>query len=142
MNLLVTMVGFIRILSDNHDLFCMKKILVIDDDNDFRKMLSAKLTKSGFAVVEAENGVEGIRRFTENEVDLVVTDIIMPEKEGMETILELKKIDPALKIIAVSGGGRSAPEDYLSVSEYFGAVKSFRKPFNLSEFVQTINNLI
>ncbi len=95
----------------------MKKILVIDDDNDFRRMLCAKLTKSGFAVVEAENGVEGIRRFTENEVDLVVTDIIMPEKEGMETILELKKIDPALKIISVSGGGRSAPEDYLSVSE-------------------------
>ena len=131
-----------RILIDDHDLLYMKKILVIDDDNDFRRMLCAKLTKSGYTVVEAENGVEGIRRFTENEVHLVVTDIIMPEKEGMETILELKKIDPALKIIAVSGGGRSAPEDYLSVSEYFGAVKSFRKPFNLSEFVQTIDNLI
>ena len=136
------MSDFIRKLINDQDLFCMKRILVIDDDNDFRKMLCAKLTKSGYAVVEAENGVEGIRRFTENEVHLVVTDIIMPEKEGMETILELKKIDPALKIIAVSGGGRSAPEDYLSVSEYFGAVKSFRKPFNLSEFVQTIDNLI
>ena len=52
----------------------------------------------------------------------------MPEKEGMETILELKKIDPSVKIIVVSGGGRSVPEDYLSIAEYFGAIKSFRKP--------------
>lgn len=120
----------------------MKRILVIDDDNDFRKMLCSKLTKSGYEVVEAENGVEGIKRFSEQEVNLVVTDIIMPEKEGMETIMELKNLDPALKIIAVSGGGRSAPEDYLNISEYFGAIKSFRKPFSLAEFVKIVDNLI
>ena len=120
----------------------MKKVLIIDDDQDFRRMLCSKLKKSGYDVVEAEDGVKGIERFMENAVSLVVTDIIMPEKEGMETILELKKIDPSVKIIVVSGGGRSVPEDYLSIAEYFGAIKSFRKPFNLGEFVKTVDNLI
>ena len=120
----------------------MKKVLIIDDDHDFRRMLCSKLKKSGYEVEEAEDGVKGINKFIETPVNLVVTDIIMPEKEGMETILELKKIDPSVKIIVVSGGGRSVPQDYLNIAEYFGAIKSFRKPFNLNEFVNTVDNLI
>ncbi len=120
----------------------MKKILVIDDDPDFRTMLCARLEKSGYDVSEAEDGVKGIRAFQNEPVNLVITDIIMPEKEGMETILELKKINPSVKIIAISGGGRSVPEDYLNIAEYFGAIKSFKKPFDMTEFINTVDMLI
>ncbi len=120
----------------------MKKLLLIDDDQDFRTMLSVRLEKVGYQVIQAEDGIKGISAFKKNPVNVVVTDIIMPEKEGMETILELKKINPAVKIIAISGGGRSVPEDYLSIAEYFGAVKSFKKPFDMKEFVETIDMLV
>ena len=120
----------------------MKKVLVIDDDRDFRTMLCARLEKSGFDVSQAEDGVKGIRAFQNEPVNLVITDIIMPEKEGMETILELKKINPSVKIIAISGGGRSVPEDYLNIAEYFGAIKSFKKPFDMTEFINTVNMLV
>lgn len=119
-----------------------KNILVIDDDPDFRKMLCARLEKSGYKVSGAQNGLQGVNRFKEFPVHLVITDIIMPEKEGMETILEIKKINPEVKIIAISGGGRSVPEDYLNIAEYFGAVKSFKKPFDMADFIQTVDHLL
>ena len=120
----------------------MKNILVIDDNHDFRTMLCTRLEKSGYDVTGVENGKIGVTTFRENPVNLVITDIIMPEKEGMETILELKKINPAVKIIAISGGGRSVPEDYLDIAEYFGAVKSFKKPFNMADFIKTVDILL
>ncbi len=120
----------------------MKKILVIDDDHDFRQMLCARLKKSGYDVNEAEDGLKGIEYFRKNPVSLIITDIIMPEKEGMESILEFKKLDPSVKIIAISGGGRSVPEDYLNIAEYFGAAKSFKKPFDMTEFVRTVDYLV
>lgn len=118
-----------------------KRLLLIDDDRDFRTMLCARLEKNGYDVIQAEDGVKGIQAYKDDPVGLVITDIIMPEKEGMETILELKKINPAVKIIAISGGGRSVPEDYLNIAEYFGAVKSFKKPFDMKEFVETVHTL-
>jgi len=120
----------------------MKNILVIDDDNDFRKMLCARLEKSGYEVDGVENGKKGVKCYQKKPVNLVITDIIMPEKEGMETILELRKINPSVKIIAISGGGRSVPEDYLNIAEYFGAVKSFKKPFDMADFIKTIDLLV
>ena len=120
----------------------MKNILVIDDNLDFRTMLCVRLEKSGYEVIGVENGKIGVAFFRENPVSLVITDIIMPEKEGMETILELKKINPSVKIIAISGGGRSVPEDYLDIAEYFGAIKSFKKPFNMADFIKTVDHLL
>lgn len=105
-------------------------------------MLSARLEKAGYDVNQAEDGLKGIESFKREPVSLVVTDIIMPEKEGMETILELKKINPKVRIIAISGGGRSVPDDYLNVAEYFGAIKSFMKPFDMNEFISTLDSLV
>ena len=120
----------------------MKKVLVIDDDDDFRNMLSARLMKAGYTVLDAENGFRGLQVYRKEPVGVVITDIIMPEKEGMETILELKRVNPEVRIIAISGGGRSTPEDYLNIAEYFGAVKSFMKPFDMNEFIETLDHLV
>jgi len=120
----------------------VKKVLVIDDDQDFRKMLCARLIKAGYTVLEAENGLKGLQLYRDEPVGLVITDIIMPEKEGMETILELKRVNPKVRIVAISGGGRSTPEDYLNIAEYFGAVKSFMKPFDMNDFISTLDNLV
>jgi len=120
----------------------MKNILVIEDDVDFRKMLCTRLENSGYKVNGVENGSIGVAYFRNKPANLVITDIIMPEKEGMETILELKKINPSVKIIAISGGGRSVPDDYLNVAEYFGAVRSFKKPFDMPEFIKTVDLLL
>lgn len=105
-------------------------------------MLCARLIKAGYAVLEAENGYKGLEVYRKEPVGVVVTDIIMPEKEGMETILELKRLNPRVRIVAISGGGRSTPEDYLNIAEYFGAVKSFMKPFDMNEFIDTLDNLV
>jgi len=80
-------------------------ILVIEDDVQVRALLKKLLESEGYTVLEAENGNIGIRLYHENSVDVVITDLIMPEKEGIETIRELRKIAPQIKIIAISGGG-------------------------------------
>ena len=87
----------------------MKRILIIDDDFLVRDMLERLVRKACYDVETAENGVHAMRVHRENPVDLVITDIIMPEKEGLETITELRNSFPAVKIIAISGGGRIGP---------------------------------
>jgi len=120
----------------------MTKILLIDDDSGFREMLHEMLEREGFTVFSVPDGAEGIKAFSSEKPDLVITDIIMPEKEGLETILELRKISPALKIIAISGGGRSQPGDYLRTAKYFGAFKTLAKPFSKDEILETIDEVM
>ena len=98
----------------------MERILVIEDDEMIAKMLRSVLEKAGYAVSEARNGKEGLLAQQREAADLVITDLIMPEKEGLETILDLKKKYPLVKILAVSGGGRMAPEAQLNVAKKFG----------------------
>ena len=112
----------------------MSKILIIEDDTDFREMLSELLHRKGYEVGQASNG--------EDAYDLIITDIIMPDKEGLETILELKKNIPQCKIFAISGGGRSAAGNYLKTAEYFGAVRTFQKPFDPGELIEAIESLL
>ncbi len=100
------------------------------------------VTREGYSVFSALDGAEGIKIFEKEKPDLVITDIIMPEKEGLETILELKKNAPEVKIIAISGGGRSLPDDYLRTAEYFGADKTLTKPFSKSELLQSIAEVL
>src|SRR5688572_234064 len=85
----------------------MQRILVIDDDEQVRALLYEILDRAGFKVVEATNGVEGLKLYRAQPADLVITDLIMPEKEGVETILELRREFPDVRVVAISGGGRN-----------------------------------
>lgn len=118
------------------------KILVIEDDNSFRNVLVQMLEKAGFDVVQAENGNQAIKFCEETNPDLVLTDIIMPDKEGLETIQELLGICPDLKIIAMSGGGRFGPNSYLPLAAKLGAKKTLQKPFLREELLAAITEVM
>ncbi|MCK4763931.1 MAG: response regulator [Candidatus Aminicenantes bacterium] len=120
----------------------MKRILVIDDERQICEMLRKKLESVGYAVAEAPNGKVGLKLHKENLFDLIITDIFMPEKEGLETIRELKQDFPQLKIIAITGGYSSGPEELLNVARMLGADRTFPKPFKLKEIVEAINQLL
>jgi len=106
----------------------MKQILVIDDEQQIRSLLKKMLEREGFDVITASDGKEGMKLFSNATVDLVITDIVMPEKEGIEIIRELKKEHPGIPVIAISGGGRNSPESYLNVAKLLGAVAILQKP--------------
>ncbi len=120
----------------------MARILVIDDDNAVRLSVRLALEDADYDVEEAANGQEGMARFRANPADLVVTDIFMPEKEGLETIDEIKRTAPQTKIIAISGGGRMDPEDYLEIARRVGADRSLCKPFDIHLLVATVDDLL
>jgi len=120
----------------------MARILIIDDDVQILDMLRQTLECEGYEVVDATNGKEGIRLYRENPADLIITDIIMPEKEGIETIIELKRNFPDVKIIAISGGGRITPEGYLSMAKRLGANRTFEKPVERDELLAAVRELI
>lgn len=120
----------------------MAKILVFDDELSILLMLKKMLEKAGHEVGIALNGREGMELFEKNKPDLLITDIIMPEKEGLETILQLRKKYPELKIIAISGGGRIGPGGYLPSAKLFGANMIFQKPLVQKEFMQAVSLLL
>lgn len=120
----------------------MKRILVIDDDWQMREMMHQALERAGYEVEDAANGKIGMNLHREKPVDLVITDLIMPEKEGIETIRELRKDFPDLKIIAISGGGRASAEGYLSVAKTIGANRTLSKPFDLKNILDTVKELL
>jgi len=120
----------------------MAKILVIDDDPSILAMLKRMLEKAGHEVNIASNGNEGLEMIECCLPDLLVTDIVMPEKEGLELIFYLRKKNPGLKIVAISGGGRFNYEGYLTSAKYLGADLIFQKPLVHKEFVQAISDLI
>lgn len=120
----------------------MPQILLIDDDDLFRSMLRATLEQLGHSVTEAEDGNKGVMRYAQSPFDLVITDLIMPEKEGVETIMELKKKWPGVKIIAMSGGGRAAAEGYLAIAKKLGAIAALEKPFSTDKLTSAITSLL
>lgn len=120
----------------------MRRILIIDDEPYILLMLKKMLERAGYEVDLASNGREGMAVFEQNSADLVITDIIMPDKEGLELILEMKKKRPELKIIAMSGGGRISPESYLECARHFGAEKVFQKPFRQKEIISAVKELL
>jgi len=120
----------------------MARILIIDDQEDFRRALVEPIVKAGYEVMEASDGLEGIKLHKERAFDLVITDIIMPEKEGIETIIELKKTFPELKIIAMSGGGRRGSGTYLEIAEALGADYTIEKPFSKNKILTVIKELL
>ncbi|MEE8398539.1 MAG: response regulator [Desulfobacterales bacterium] len=118
------------------------RILVIDDEPKMRKMLRQMLEKKGHDVIEAADGNEGVRSYRENLPDIVITDLIMPDKEGVETIIELRDAFPDVKIIAISGGGKNTPESYLQSARELGAMRTFAKPINMTELTDAVDELL
>ena len=116
----------------------MARIIIIDDDVQIRVLLKEILQQEGYEVVDAPDGLEGVRLYRENPADLVITDIIMPEKEGLEIIRELRTDFPEVKIMAISGGGRIGPEPYLQIAERLGAKSILTKPIERDELIGAV----
>lgn len=117
----------------------MARILVVDDEELARFTIREILESAEHEVTEAFNGIEAISRQKEQPFDLVITDIIMPEKEGVETIIELRKDFPDLKIIGISGGGRTRNMDFLELAKQFGAERILAKPFTADELLENVD---
>lgn len=107
-----------------------------------RNVLLHALQQSGYDVIPASNGHEALAQYRLVPADLVLTDIIMPDKEGLETIRELRRHDPAIKIIAMSGGGLIDPKGYLSVARKMGVSATLQKPFSYKEMMETLNQVL
>jgi DNA-binding response OmpR family regulator len=118
------------------------RILVIDDDEQIRRLLRQVMEWAGHEVLEAADGREGMLKQRKHYADLVITDLIMPEQEGLETITLLKKEFPQVKIIAISGGGRISPDAYLPAAQELGADRVFSKPFDVRELATTVRELL
>ena len=117
----------------------IKSILIVDDEAGIRKVMRAILENEGYSVLEASGGNEAIIQFEKHRPDLVVTDLLMPGKDGIETLFELKQINCKAKIIALSGGGRICPENYLNYAIKLGAIATIEKPFTSFDFLTVIN---
>ncbi len=118
------------------------KILVIDDDKQMRELLRHLVELMGGEAVEAIDGRDGLNKQKKVNAELVITDLIMPEQEGFETIKKLKEDYPETKIIAISGGGRIGPELYLPTAKELGADRVFSKPFEIEELTEAIKELL
>jgi DNA-binding response OmpR family regulator len=118
----------------------IEQILIVDDDDQFRRMLRRMLESEGYAVSEAANGVTGLKSFLEAPVDLVITDIIMPKKEGVETMMEIMEADSKVKFIVVSGGSWYGSEAELEMVRSLGA-RTLKKPFRREEILHVVKQL-
>lgn len=120
----------------------MNTVLVIDDEADVVSMLSDALLRAGYQPCGALDGEEGLRIVRKGHIDAVLTDIIMPEREGIETIISLKREFPQIPIIAMSGGGRVGSMDYLQTAKRFGADRILAKPFPLVDMLNTVADVL
>jgi DNA-binding response OmpR family regulator len=118
------------------------RILVIDDDPVVRGMLVEMLRRAGYDVDDAEDGRAGMKRFRETPAALVITDVVMPEKEGLETLMELRRESPSVKVIAISGGGRVGPDAYLNSAKTLGAHGILAKPFGREELLAAVKTVL
>jgi CheY-like chemotaxis protein len=120
----------------------MARILIIDDEDELRSMLRQMLEQAGHEVTEAVNGAEGIQIYERDAPDLIITDIIMPEKEGVETIIALRRANPDLPIVAISGGGRLEATDFLSMAKKLGARHTLAKPFRRDQLLDAVRQCL
>ncbi len=120
----------------------MAKILIVDDEAPIRRLLGEVLRRAGHEIVEAENGRKAIMAMQATTVDLVITDIMMPEQDGIETVMQVRKHHPAVRIIVISGGGHQQAMDYLPMAETLGADLTFSKPFKPSAVAEAVGQLL
>lgn len=120
----------------------MAKIVVIDDDPALRRTMRKILQRGGHEVREAENGLTGLSLVEADRPDVVVTDLLMPEKEGIETIVELRDRFPDVAVVAISGAGGVSREGPLVDAELFGADATLSKPFTIERFQETVERVL
>ncbi len=120
----------------------MPGILIVEDDNDLREMLKLALLRRKFTVMEALNGKEAITHFKPSLTDLVITDLIMPEEDGLKVIMKLREMNPDIRIIAISGGGKAGPGSYLNLAKALGADNIYSKPFSINDMIARIEELL
>jgi DNA-binding NtrC family response regulator len=120
----------------------MAKILVIDDEIQILQIIRVLLERAGHDVVLTEDGNKALKLLAEHAFDLVISDLIMPEKEGIELITEIRKSWPDIKIMAISGGGKIGPSGYLKYAEKLGAQASLEKPFESHELIACVEKLL
>jgi CheY-like chemotaxis protein len=120
----------------------MAGILLVEDDPALREILRDALEKRKYTVIPAADGREAIAKFRPSVVDLVVTDLLMPEEDGLMVIMKIKEIKPSTKVIAISGGGKAGPGSYLLMAGKLGADHVFSKPFLPSELIQKVKEII
>lgn len=120
----------------------MVKILVIDDNEAFRTTICLWLKRNGYEVFEAGDGKAGIKQLQKQPVDLVLTDILMPEQDGLETIPTIKEIAPATKVIVMSGGMMDGRVDFLPVAIKLGADHALHKPFNGTDLLAAVKKVL
>jgi DNA-binding response OmpR family regulator len=118
------------------------RILIIEDDVQIREMLRQTMEREGYEVVDAPNGKVAMKLQREKPAALIITDLIMPEKEGIETIRELRQDFQDIKIIAISGGGRIGPEEYLDMAKMLGAQRTFAKPIERKVLLDAVRELL
>ena len=117
------------------------RILLVDDDAAVRDSIALVLEEAGFQVDQADHGASGMRLLRANEPDLVITDILMPQKEGIETIREIRAVLPRTPIIAISGNAEPRA-DYLKMAQAFGASAILAKPFDPTVLLELVNRLL
>lgn len=118
------------------------RILIIEDDQFVQNMLKQTFERAGYDVATASNGRIGLQLYRSKPFDVVITDLIMPEMEGIETITHLRKANPDIKIIAISGGGRNSPGDYLHIAEKLGVRRTFSKPVDRQALLDAVQELV
>jgi DNA-binding response OmpR family regulator len=120
----------------------VKRILIIDDEASAREILRRMLEFEGYEIVEAANGQEGVEAFRDQPCDLVITDMVMPIKDGLKTILEIRELAADVPVIAISGGGTISKERYLAVAGYIKGVITLAKPFTRQQIVESVHGLL
>ncbi len=120
----------------------MASILIVDDDLQIQKLLKQILEKEGHETMVAADGLEAMRKYKQKRPDLLITDIVMPKKEGIELIMELKQLEPDVKIIAMSGGGQVDAETYLAMANKLGAKATIGKPLDRKELLSKVKSTL
>ena len=118
------------------------RILVVDDDPLLRELLTDLLSAHGHDVTVATDGREGMAHLARQPVDLIVTDLLMPNQDGIETITAVRKTHPMLPIVAITGGNRLDPDYYLRMAATLGATRVLKKPFRIEEFRRCVDELL
>ena len=120
----------------------MPGVMIVEDDLSLREMLREALEKRRYTVITASDGREAISKFRPSVIDLVITDLLMPEEDGLSVIMNIRQIKPETKIIAISGGGKAGPGSYLHIAKKLGADHVFSKPFLPYELVQKVREIL
>ena len=120
----------------------MPSILIIDDNDELRDTLIVLLEDEGYTVIAAANGESGVGAFEQSRPDLVLTDVIMPESDGIEAIRRIRAIDPNARVVAMSGGSLVGNDYQLRAAKAAGAIAALAKPFEVDELVQVVERCL